>query len=80
MINDDFQTIFMINFEKYSFKIYKDQLFETLFIFRNFVKSTKMNFYFIDIFINKFKKESDISYIVDFLDEVVMFKTNISKH
>ena len=40
----------------------------------------KMNFYFINIFINKFKKEFDISYIVDFLDEVIMFKTNISEH
>ena len=39
-----------------------------------------MNFYFINVFIDKFKKEFNIFYIVDFLDEVAMFKTNISKY
>ena len=39
-----------------------------------------MNFYFIDFLIDKFKKEFDIFYIVNFCNEIAMLKANISKH
>ena len=32
-----------------------------------------MHFYFIKIFIKKFKKELDISYIINFSKEVIIF-------
>ena len=80
MINNDLQTTFMINFEIYSFKIYKDQLFEFFFVLQNSTKFIKMNFCFVDVFINKFKKNPDIFYIVNFLDEIAIFKMNILKH
>ena len=32
----------------------------------------EINFYFIDIFIKKFKEKSNILYIIDFLKEVIV--------
>ena len=39
-----------------------------------------MNFYFIIIIIKKNKKKLDISYIIDFPEEIVILEINISNY
>ena len=80
MIENDQKIISMNNFEITQIKILKNQIINRVFtLFRN-ATSTIINFAFAKIFVEKTHVKSNMFFIVQYSNEKIINKTNISNH